>query len=74
MVAGQVLGCVLALAELEVGRLCDYAGAVGASVLTMGVGILHAHHYRVGHLARTWRSTILTHVADDDRAVADIQL
>src|SRR5258708_2702146 len=40
----------------------------------MGVEVVDAHHHRVRHLARSRRLALSTHVADDDRAVAETEL
>ena len=69
--AGEVLGAVLALAVLEVGRLHQDARPVRPRVLAVGVRVVDPHQHRVRHLARPRRPAIVAHVADDDRAVAD---
>ena len=71
----QVLGGVLPLPVLEVGRLHQDRGAVTASVLAVGGCVLDPHHHPVRHLAGARRPLRVTHVGDDHCAsLADAEL
>src|SRR5262245_52086517 len=74
LMACQVCDRVLSLAVLEVGRLHENAPPVLTCVLAVGVHIVHADRHRVCHLAWSRRPTVVTHVSDDDGAVAKTQL
>ena len=74
LVARRVFGRVLALAVGKVPRLLQYPRAVRARSLAVGLGILHANHHRLRHLARPRRSALAAHVAEDHRAIADGEL
>jgi len=69
-----ILGFVLGLAILKVGRFHDDASAVCPSLLAVGPRVLHSHHHRVGHLVWSGRTAVPAHISDDHRAVAHAQL
>ena len=73
-VAGEILGCVLPLAVLEVDRLHHDERAVGACLLAVRGDVVDAHHHRVRHLARAGWLPLAVHVADDHRPVTDLEL
>ena len=73
-VACKVLGGVLPFAKLKVGRFHDDAGAMLASLVTMGANVLYAYHHRVRDIARTRGTAIISHIPDDDGTVAEPEL
>jgi len=73
-VAGEVLGEVLALAVLEVGRLHHDARAVRPRTFAVRLGIVDPHQHRVRHLASPWRGPVVPHVSGDHGAVACLEL
>jgi len=73
-VARGVLGGELPFAVLEVGRFQQNPCAVGPGTLAVRTRIVHAHHHRVRDLAGPGRPAIITHVADDHRAVSEPEL
>jgi hypothetical protein len=73
-VTRRILGVVLTLAVLEVGRLHEDARAVFPGPLAVSARVLHPHRNGMGHLARTRRTAIAAHVGDDQGTVAEPEL
>src|SRR5919205_493172 len=57
--AERILGLVLALAVLEVGRLHEDLRAVGARVVAVGLRVVDPYDDRMGLLPRPRRSAVL---------------
>src|SRR4051812_14323759 len=74
LVAGEVLGVVLALAVFEVRRLHDDACAVRASLRAVHPGVLHAHDHPMRRLPWPRGAAAVADVDDDERAVAELHL
>ena len=74
LVACNVLGVVLPLAVLEIGRLHEDACPVFPRPLAVGAGVLHAHCYGVGDLAGARRAAVVPYITDDHGTVADPEL
>jgi len=74
LVARMVLGVVLSLAVLEVGRLHEDVGAVLPGPFTVGTCILNAHHHQVCDLSWTGRTAITSYIAEDHGPVAEPEL
>src|SRR3954464_1816189 len=73
-VPGGVLGRVLALAVLAVGRLHEDPRPAGARVLAVGARVVQANHDGVGLRAVARRAAFAADVAADQRAVAVAEL
>jgi hypothetical protein len=73
-VAGAVLGAVVPLAVLEVGRLHEDARAVCTGARAVGARVLDAYRHRVGDLTRPRRPAVVARLGDDDRPLADAEL
>jgi hypothetical protein len=69
-----VLGRVLPLAIFELGRLHNDARAVRPSALVVRGGVDHTNHHRVRDLALPRWPTLIAHVANDDRSLAEAEL
>lgn len=70
MMAGEILGRILPLAVLELGRLHQDAGAVATGPLAVREHVVDPHHHCVGDLPGSRWTTIVSYVADDHGPLA----